>query len=146
MADFPVKKSKEEWKSELSDFEYQVLREKDTERAGTGEYNKFYPKEGYFACKGCGAPLYSAAAKFNSGCGWPAFDKCYKGSIVTEIDDSLFGRRRIEIMCASCGGHLGHVFEGERFTDTNERHCVNSVSVRYHKAAPSEDLQEVKLL
>ena len=77
----------------------------------------------------------SAAAKFHSGCGWPAFDKCYKGAIETHVDDSL-GMRRVEIVCAKCKGHQGHVFEGEHFTDTNERHCVNSLSIRYVKGDP----------
>lgn len=125
-----VIKSDAEWKKLLDPEEYRILRKKGTERAGTGEYDHFYPKEGYFVCKGCGNPLYSAAAKFNSGCGWPAFDKCYAGAVKTEVDVS-FGMRRIEIMCAKCDGHLGHVFEGERFTPTNERHCVNSKSVKY---------------
>merc|ERR1711998_415044 len=99
-----------------------------------GEYDGFYPKagEGYFECRACKAPLYSAEAKFKSGCGWPAFDKCYKGAVETTIDSS-HGMRRIEITCAKCGGHLGHVFEGERMTATNERHCVNSVSVKFNK-------------
>lgn len=82
---------------------------------------------GHFVCRACNTPLYSAKAKFDSGCGWPAFDKCYKGAIDTKTDSS-FGMRRVEILCATCGGHLGHVFEGERMTSTNERHCVNSVS------------------
>ena len=82
--------------------------------------------EGHFVCRACRAPLYSARAKFDSGCGWPAFDKCYKGSVDIKTDVS-FGMRRVEILCANCGGHLGHVFEGERFTKSNERHCVNSV-------------------
>jgi peptide-methionine (R)-S-oxide reductase len=77
--------------------------------------------------------------QFNSGCGWPAFDKCYEGAVATHVDTS-YGMRRVEILCAACDGHLGHVFEGEHFTDTNERHCVNSVSVKYVKeqAALSE--------
>ena len=107
-----------------------MLRNKGTERPGTGEYNRFYPKEGYFACRGCGNPLYSADAKFKSGCGWPAFDKCYTNAIKTHTDNSL-GMQRVEIMCAKCNGHLGHVFRGEGFTKTNERHCVNSISVKY---------------
>ena len=105
----------------------------------------FYPKagEGYFACRGCEMPLYSAEAKFKSGCGWPAFDKCYKGSVETTVDGS-HGMQRIEITCAGCGGHLGHVFVGEQMTQTNERHCVNSVSVRFKKgAAPSVSAEEV---
>ena len=125
--------------------EYRVLREKGTERPGTGEYNKFYPKDGHFVCAApsCATPLYSAAAKFDSGCGWPAFDKIVEGSVVTQTDMSM-GMKRIEIMCAKCGGHLGHVFEGERFTETNERHCVNSVSVKYVDAPLGEDVSEVK--
>ncbi|CEL95436.1 unnamed protein product [Vitrella brassicaformis CCMP3155] len=140
---FEINKPPEEWKKELTPEQYHIIREKGTERPGTGEYNKFYPDEGYFACAACGNPLYSAKAKFDSGCGWPAFDKCYKESVYTETDSS-FGMIRIEIMCANCGGHLGHVFTGERFTDTNERHCVNSVSVKYVKGAPSPPLEEAK--
>jgi len=133
-----VAKSESDWKKQLSEEEYEVLRLKGTERPGTGEYDKFYPKKGHFVCKACEAPLYTFAAKFDSGCGWPAFDKCIQGSIKTEVDRSLFSVR-IEIMCASCGGHLGHVFGGEGFTDTNERHCVNSVSVKYvDKELPGE--------
>ena len=80
-----VVKTDAEWRAQLSPEEFNILRKKGTERGGTGEYNKFYPTEGYFVCKGCGAPLYSAAAKFDSGCGWPAFDKCYKGAVKTEV-------------------------------------------------------------
>jgi len=105
---------------------------KGTERPSSGEYDSYYPKEGYFACRACNNPLYSSESKFKSGCGWPAFDKCYENSVAIEIDES-HGMRRIEIMCNNCGGHLGHVFEGENFTSTNERHCVNSASVKYVK-------------
>lgn len=128
--EYSVKKTDAEWKEQLTAQEYKVLRDKGTEGAGTGEYDKFKPTEGHFACKACSAPLYSAEAKFNSGCGWPAFDKCYKGSVKIDVDES-YGMKRIEILCSKCGGHLGHVFKGEGFTDTNERHCVNSVSVKY---------------
>lgn len=131
-------KTDAEWKAELPPDIYRILRQKGTERAGTGEYDKFYPSasEGHFACRGCGMPLYSAASKFDSGCGWPAFDKCYANSVKIEVDSSL-GMRRIEIMCKGCDGHLGHVFEGERLTPTNERHCVNSKSIKFVKAVPS---------
>ncbi len=137
-ASVPLTKSDAEWQATLSREEYHVLRQKGTERAGTGEYDKFYPKEGHFACRACGSPLYSAAAKFSSGCGWPAFDKCYKDAVAIEVDSS-YGMRRVEIMCARCGGHLGHVFEGEHMTPTNERHCVNSVSVRFIKAGDAAE-------
>ena len=143
-----VVKSEAEWKAELSDFEYKVLREKATEPAGSGEYDGFYPKagEGHFVCRGCKNPLYSAEAKFKSGCGWPAFDKCYKGGVKT-IEDNSYGMRRIEILCARCDGHLGHVFVGEGMTKTNERHCVNSASVKFVKggdAAPAEEAPVVE--
>eukprot|EP00043_Microstomoeca_roanoka_P027731 m.15737 g.15737 ORF g.15737 m.15737 type:complete len:207 (+) comp7906_c0_seq1:40-660(+) len=142
-----VQKTDQEWKEILSEKEYYVLREKGTERAGTGEYDKFYPKkgEGFFACRGCGNPLYSAEAKFKSGCGWPAFDKCYKGAVKTHIDNT-YGMRRVEIVCAACDGHLGHVFEGERFTETNERHCVNSISVKFVEGPEPEGLVEAKVV
>lgn len=94
-------------------------------------------------CRGCGNPLYSATAKFNSGCGWPAFDKCYSGAVSTNVDSS-FGMRRVEIVCARCDGHLGHVFEGESLTPTNERHCVNSVSVKFVKE--SHEAKEEKVV
>mmetsp|Transcript_36650 Transcript_36650/g.96755 ORF Transcript_36650/g.96755 Transcript_36650/m.96755 type:complete len:158 (-) Transcript_36650:635-1108(-) len=124
-----------DWKAKLSDKDYRVLRQKGTEPARSGEYDGFYPKpgEGHFVCKGCSNPLYSAAAKFKSGCGWPAFDRCYTGAVKT-YEDNSHGMRRIEITCMKCDGHLGHVFPGEGFTDTNERHCVNSVSVKFIKA------------
>jgi peptide-methionine (R)-S-oxide reductase len=140
-----VTKSEAEWKKGLSSREYSVIRGKGTEPAGSGDYNKLQPKGGYFACRACQNPLYSAQSKFSAGCGWPAFDKCYKGSVVTKPDGSL-GCQRIEIMCAQCGGHLGHVFEGERFTSTNERHCVNSISVRYMKDQPPPGLEEDKVV
>ena len=140
------KANEAEWKDALTAAEFYVLREKGTEPANSGELNKFYPKpgDGHFVCAGCGNPLYSAAAKFDSGCGWPAFDKCYTGSVKTEVDDSL-GVRRIEIMCNACDGHLGHVFENEGFTITNERHCVNSVSIKYKKGVQPEHTDEEAL-
>ena len=140
-----ITKTDAEWKAELSDFEYKVLREKATEPAGSGEYDGFYPKagEGHFVCRGCKNPLYSAEAKFKSGCGWPAFDKCYKDSVKT-IEDNSYGMRRIEILCARCDGHLGHVFVGEGMTATNERHCVNSVSVKFVKGeTPAQSEEKV---
>lgn len=116
-----------EWKAFLEPLEYEVLRQKGTEPRG-GEYDGIFPAEGYFSCRGCGLPLYSVAAKFKSGCGWPAFDKCYVDAVEIWADCSR-EPMRIEITCAGCGGHLGHVFAGERMTPTNERHCVNSVSI-----------------
>eukprot|EP01063_Lacrimia_lanifica_P034531 TRINITY_DN6408_c0_g1_i2.p2 TRINITY_DN6408_c0_g1~~TRINITY_DN6408_c0_g1_i2.p2 ORF type:complete len:159 (+),score=51.90 TRINITY_DN6408_c0_g1_i2:40-516(+) len=123
-----VVKTDVEWKAQLSDQEYRVLREAATDRPGTGGYTKVYPKAGHFACKGCGAPLYSAGSKFDSRCGWPAFDQAFADSITVKRDSSM-GMERIEILCARCDGHLGHVFNGEGFTITNQRHCVNSSSI-----------------
>lgn len=120
-----------EWKQRLTSEEYQVLRQKGTERAGTGEYNSFVapPEGGVFVCRACNAPLYDYKSKFNSGCGWPAFDDDL-GTVDRHVDNS-FGMKRVEITCKNCGGHLGHVFEGEGFTKTNERHCVNSLSIKF---------------
>eukprot|EP00923_Selenidium_pygospionis_P031514 GHVN01055828.1.p1 GENE.GHVN01055828.1~~GHVN01055828.1.p1 ORF type:complete len:198 (+),score=32.45 GHVN01055828.1:997-1590(+) len=131
---FSVTKSEDEWKAILTPEEYKIIRQADTERPHTGEYNKFYPTEGEFVCRACNTPLFPAAAKFNSGCGWPAFDKFYPGSVLTRPDNSISFSPRTEILCNTCGGHLGHEFKGERLTDTNTRHCVNSLSIKYVKA------------
>jgi peptide-methionine (R)-S-oxide reductase len=128
LAKSPKDMTEADWKAVLEPKAYHVLRQKGTEPARTGEYDKFYPTEGHFVCGGCKTPLYSAEAKFKSGCGWPAFDKCYKGAVTT-VTDTSYGIKRVEILCAACNGHLGHVFEGEHMTPTNERHCVNSVGL-----------------
>ncbi|KAF3336939.1 Methionine sulfoxide reductase B 2 [Carex littledalei] len=124
----PVKKSEEEWRAILSPEQFRILRMKGTEYPGTGEYDKHFDK-GIYECAGCGTPLYKSITKFNSGCGWPAFFEGLPGAIRSTPDaDGM----RIEITCATCGGHLGHVFKGEGFpTPTNERHCVNSVSLKF---------------
>ena len=130
-----------DWRTVLNAEEYHVLRERGTEAEGSGEYDRFYPVEGYFTCRGCGNPLFSAQSKFKSGCGWPSFDRCYMGSIAVQADLS-HGDRRIELVCIECGGHLGHLFTGEHLTEMNQRHCVNSLSIRFVKQAPPAHLAE----
>ncbi|KAL5054458.1 hypothetical protein RYX36_035140 [Vicia faba] len=121
-------KSEEEWQAILSPEQFRILRQKGTEYAGSGEYDKFF-EEGVYSCAGCETPLYKSTTKFNSGCGWPAFFEGLPGAINRHPDPD---GRRIEITCAACGGHLGHVFKGEGFpTPTNERHCVNSISLKF---------------
>lgn len=113
--------------NELSSEEARVILQKGTEIPFTGEYNKVI-ESGIFVCRQCEAPLYKTEDKFDSGCGWPSFDNEIAGS-VKRIPDS--DGRRTEIVCSNCGGHLGHVFLGERFTEKNTRHCVNSISLKF---------------
>ncbi|THH30732.1 hypothetical protein EUX98_g3460 [Antrodiella citrinella] len=124
-------KSDSEWRAVLSPEQFRIIRQKDTERPGTGKYNKF-KEEGIYTCAACDTPLYKSTTKFDSGCGWPAFFDALPGA-VTRTNDHSGGYTRTEITCTACGGHLGHVFAGEGFdTPTNERHCVNSVSLKFH--------------
>ncbi len=113
--------------NELNDEEKYVIENKGTEYPFTGKYNDFY-EEGIFTCKKCDAPLYKSEDKFKSGCGWPSFDDEITGAVKRVPDRD---GRRVEIVCASCGGHLGHVFEGERLTSKDTRHCVNSISLNF---------------
>jgi len=130
-------KSEGEWRAILSREQFKILREKGTERPGTGRYDKF-SENGVYTCAACGTPLYKSTTKFNSGCGWPAFFDAIPGA-VTRHEDKSSGMIRTEITCTACGGHLGHVFKGEGFdTPTDERHCVNSVSLNFGKDEPVE--------
>lgn len=117
--------------NELNDEEKYVIENKGTEYPFTGKYNDFYEK-GIFTCKKCNAPLYKSEDKFKSGCGWPSFDDEIEGAVKRVPDRD---GRRVEIVCASCGGHLGHVFEGEELTAKNTRHCVNSISLNFEAKA-----------
>lgn len=126
-----VQKPEEEWQAILSPEQFRILRAKGTELPGTGEYNKVF-ENGIYSCAGCGTPLYKSTTKFDSGCGWPAFYEGLPGAINRTPDPD---GRRIEITCAACSGHLGHVFKGEGFpTPTDERHCVNSISIKFAPA------------
>lgn len=113
--------------NKLTPEEEDIIVKKGTERPFSGEYNNFF-KEGFYACKRCNNPLYDWQAKFRSGCGWPSFDDEFKGAVrhIPDADGS-----RTEIVCAKCGAHLGHVFEGEGLTPKDVRHCVNSLSIKF---------------
>ena len=111
----------------LTKDEERIIEHKGTEAPYSGAYNDFYGN-GIFTCKRCNTPLYKSDDKFNSSCGWPSFDDEIHGAVMrtTDADGS-----RVEITCKACGGHLGHVFEGEGFTQKNTRHCVNSLSLKF---------------
>jgi peptide-methionine (R)-S-oxide reductase len=135
-----VEKSDEEWKKLLSSEQYRILRKAGTEAPNGAVYKQFKQQgEGTYHCAGCGALLFSSKEKFDSGCGWPSFYDPAKAENVTTKKDISLGMVRIEVNCAKCGGHLGHVFEGEGFgTPTDKRYCINGVGLRFVPAKEKE--------
>lgn len=120
-----------DWKSILTEEEYKIMREKGTERPFSGKYNLHF-ENGVYLCKGCGEPLFDSSSKFDAGCGWPSFDKEIQQGKIKEVLDKSHGMIRVEIICANCDSHLGHVFN-DGPTATGLRYCVNSVSLDFNK-------------
>ncbi len=127
-----IAKTEDEWRAELTDEQYRVLREHGTEPAWTGDLleNKL---PGVYQCAACGAELFRSGTKFDSGSGWPSFYESVNRDAVTLIEDRSFGMSRTEVRCAACDSHLGHVFPDGHGTPTGERYCINSVSLAFHE-------------
>ena len=130
---FPVQKTDEQWRAELTPEEYAVLRQAGTERPWTGEYNET-KTVGVYSCRACDAELFQSETKFDSHCGWPSFYAPSAEDNVVLREDTTLGMKRVEVLCASCGSHLGHVFDDAPQTPTGDRFCMNSVSLRLKPA------------
>ena len=133
-----VEKTDAEWKKVLTPEQYEILRKSGTERPHGEVYKEFKKQgEGSYHCAGCGALLFTSKQKFDSGCGWPSFyDPAKAENVETRVDTSM-GSVRVEVTCAKCGGHLGHVFEGEGFsTPTDKRYCINGGGLRFVPGKP----------
>lgn len=132
---YEVDKSEDEWRAELSAQEYKVLRQAGTERPWSSEYTST-KAAGVYSCRACGAELFRSDEKFDSHCGWPSFWSPLAEDRVEQIEDRSRGMRRVEVRCARCGSHLGHVFEGEGYnTPTDLRYCINGISLQHESTA-----------
>lgn len=141
-----VEKSDEQWRKELTPEQYRILRQAGTEAPNGEVYREFkHQGEGAYHCAGCGALLFSSKEKFDSGCGWPSFYDPAKAQNVVTKKDTSHGMIRVEVNCAKCGGHLGHVFEGEGYkTPTDKRYCINGVGLVFVPAKVEEKPEQKK--
>ncbi|MGI9197760.1 MAG: peptide-methionine (R)-S-oxide reductase MsrB [Candidatus Nanopelagicales bacterium] len=134
---YPVARTEEDWRRDLSPEEYRVLREAGTEPAWSGDHVGT-KTPGIYSCRACGTELFRSESKFDSHCGWPSFFTPLAGDRVVEIEDRSHGMVRTEVRCAACGSHLGHVFAGEGYgTPTDLRYCINSVCLTHEPESPS---------
>jgi len=129
---FSINLSEDEWRKQLSTEEYRVLREKGTERPFTSPFETLWDS-GTYVCKGCGLALFHSSTKFDAGCGWPSFYQSINKTNIREIRDHSHGMVRTEVVCAQCGGHLGHVFDDGYGQPTGLRYCINGVSLGFIK-------------
>lgn len=131
---YSVSKSDDEWREELGDERFHILRQAGTERAGSGELLD-EDRAGLYTCAGCGNELFVSGTKFDSGCGWPSFYESVRDDAVELLPDNSLGMERTEVRCAKCGGHLGHVFPDGYGTPTGNRYCMNSASLKFSPEA-----------